>query len=529
MYNINNNKRNKVGLGFFGIIAFFAMIYSFIIIFPLFSSYFHDDDIWNFDDVVALKSKPFGYLHHAFVGVWWRPLAFFVMSYPYFIFGLNPQAFHWMGWVIHLISALTILLFTRRCFSLRPALISFALYMISPLAVSSVGFVTDTIQDEISTILVFLSFFFSFSREKTLKDGPYFLPAFLWGVALLFKELVLGVLPTLILLDWFLFPKNKFTRRIMRLSPYVLALLLIPLRFLFVESYLSNFSSPLFSTYGPFIDIQNMSWSIILAFAPIVLQKSQTLLNELLLLIPILLIIAVFAFSGQQRSKIIFLLVVFVGMSFALIPAGMYLALGYWLHQWIRMPILVAIAVIMLALICEGIISRVKSYILSLGISSSLIFCYVFLSTVMIDEVKKEMNRFDEITLVRYDALFKTVKSMPPGSLVYIANIKTIPINLINDIVSKRGIQVTLLLKAAPDLKVLHNRNFLTNHVKLIFGNEQNYYIKENYDLSKLDYQVMSNKEFTGYLRALAQDPCVHIVMFDSFSKWKDVTGDYRN
>jgi len=522
---------SRAYMGLFWVLAVLATIYFFITVLPLFNTYFIADDIFTLDDSPPVREHPFSFLSVTFMDMWWRPLMFGITSYFYLLVGLNPVAFHWFGLILHLGGSFSLFFFIKRLFNVRSALIAYILYMISPVMVGSVGFVTDMIEDELAAIFVFLALGFAIPKAaRKVMKRPYYFSSIFMVCAALCKESALGIMPAIFYLDWINYPVDAFGKRIQRLLPYGSLMLIFPLRLMFVGFNVLYSSST--TVFGSNFSFLNILWTMILAFFPIMLQSSQQILNWFLALVPLSFVIVAFILSDGRRNKMLFLTIALAGALSVLSSIALYHAYGagnVWLYQWIRMPTLVGIAACIIALICEEVMNRAKRAVVAVSfVSLFLIGFYGVPAHFMIEAESDELRQLSDINIAKHKKLIDLINSFPPESKVYLLQKKLFPMNIINDAVRKKGTEVIILVRAYPHMSLLHNPDPINKYTKLIFPDETSSYIQKHYKLKPGTYYIMTDEQLFNFVKSLARDPKVRIVNNDENLVWQDVTERFK-
>ena len=200
------------------------MILCIFIYYPLHSAGFlHFDDSWSIYDNPYVQSVNFLSSFRFTYYTDYTPVTTFYFSLVNKIFGLDPFYFHLLNLNIHLINGILIFMLGRKVFKfdLLPAYFFTVVFLIHPMHVESVAWITET-KDVLSVFLLLLSWL-AFYRFMTFKPHRYFF----YGVSLILFFLSLGsktisvTFPLLLGLCYFVYHRYKFSKQfIIQIIPF---------------------------------------------------------------------------------------------------------------------------------------------------------------------------------------------------------------------------------------------------------------------------------------------------------------------
>lgn len=192
---------------------------------PLIRSFSHVADIFRSE------------LHFGTLTNYYRPLQTLSFMADYFLFGLRPFGYHLTNLLLHLLAGILLFLFlgqlTKNNFlSLAASL----LFLVHPIQTETVDYISGR-ADSLVAIFIFASLIGYLRFLKSLDQKGYRWSLLFFILALLSKENAV-MLPVVVLgLD--LFARQKDPKRILRLAPFFIILLV----YVFLRMSILNFSS----------------------------------------------------------------------------------------------------------------------------------------------------------------------------------------------------------------------------------------------------------------------------------------------
>jgi hypothetical protein len=410
---IRNTLRSN--LSYYFLVASLATIYILIILSPIFQFSFNEDDFVMLELGAILKHNPWGFIFFTYCG-WWRPLGFSGSAFMYQLFGLNPFPYHVAGFFIHLITAILVVIIARRLFDLRTGLIAYIFYITSTLGVSSVGFISNSYQDELGAAFIILAMLSSIriSGNSSRRRGPYFAATLFLFLSAACKESWIAYIPVAIYIDIWNYRRSSFWQRLMRIIPLLIVFGMFYFRARFGGSL--SWEGPLFyfkRTFG----LDNLLWGATLPFLPFGVAYDAFLVQGFWdwsrIFVPITIFGLAWFLKKDGRWKIGFLLVTFI--SFLLILASSFLNNEFW--EWYHLPIPLTVAVILMAIPIEMFLKRfstIWAYLMVLLFLAG----YSYLQFFMIRDNMKDCWEKTRAVKVHLNSFQSCASKIKPGSML---------------------------------------------------------------------------------------------------------------
>jgi len=388
-----------------------AIAFAFFLVFPLFTSFFIDDDLIFLGLGAQLKSEPLSFLTFTYGG-WWRPLGFSFTAFLYLIFGFHPFPFHLTSFIAHLLAGFVIYLLAGRLFEHRMGLVAAALFIISPSIMPIMGYVSFAWLDELATTLILLALYIALCPPLRLdKNFTHFLfPGLLMLLASFCKESWVGFLPAFLFIDLKLFVKSTIVKRLVRLLPIGLPALFLPLRFL-IPGIDAPIDVPI--TYAnTFFSIENLTSGLVLPFLANPFGDEYPITIFILLVLPTL---AFFFFYRSLRDWHRFLILATSFILSGILLAFSYLGNNYW--GWLHLTPLVALASILISYIIVKGFRLKKVWLYPVIVAYLGVFLYgVFQSSVTSREVLLD---YAQKYKAQYQSFAKLIGNLPEDAHIF--------------------------------------------------------------------------------------------------------------
>jgi len=356
--------------------AFLSMLYALIMVLPLFGAYFFWEDLNIFNLGVQMRSNPLAPFTFDYLG-WWRPLGFGLPGLMYLIFDLWRLPHHIIGFLIHLLTAVSVAYLIKRMFSTSAALLTYILYMTSPIVVCTTGFVVIGYEDALATSLIMIALARQLRGKNAdkLVEHPYWFPSMLFLFAALCKETWIAFIPVTIIFDFINYPISPFNKRIKRIAVFILPFVAILLRvtilgYTYVIKEQSKYLNIIFS-------FENVLKVATVPFLPDHIPNDifqEVLpLSWLRLFVPILIIAFAFILAQKERKVGVIALMVAYVCLVPIIACGLFE--GHFIGWQHLPPIYVigsAFIALLLTLLTEKSHKGILTWIMSLLVIASI-------------------------------------------------------------------------------------------------------------------------------------------------------------
>jgi hypothetical protein len=458
---IEATKKDNTILWLLGLAAIASVVFDFIKLLPLFNTYFIRDDFLFMDLGAFMRQQdPLAFLTATCIG-WWRPIALLLPALGYLIFGFNPLPFHIMAYIIHLLTALLLILLCRKLFDLKIGLMAFIIYVVSPISFGDVGWMLGAMEDETATFFFFLALYTQLRLKSDEHKGPYYLPAFFVVLSSFCKITWLGLMPVLLFMDWVNYPKSAFGQRIVRCLPFLVIIPILFLNILFIG--FDHLRGGIIPSYLEFFTARNLVVGSFLSFIPFDLYAYIKDHYLLMSLIPIaVFLLALLSSKGKMR-------VAAMGVAYLGTLAIMGLTpiqnepLG-WIMGWRHLAPLVGFAAILIALTLSGLMDRLKwrliSWLLPIVLMAALIWSGLPMKNTLRSDMETEADRYRD--MMRSYVLL--CRNFEPKSEIYIIAKKPLPVHLLADLASSDH-QVKMLYVKKEGSRLAHNYDTRSSHV----------------------------------------------------------------
>jgi hypothetical protein len=468
-------KQDKAIFWLLGLAAATAMVFDFIKLLPLFNAFFIRDDYLFLDLGAFMRQQdPLAFLTATCIG-WWRPIALLLPALIYLLFGFNPLPFHITAYIIHLLTALLLILLCRKFFNLRVGLLAFIIYMTSPISFGDVGWMLGAMEDETATFFFFLALFTQLRLQPQEHRGPYYIPALFLVLGSFCKITWLGIIPVLLFMDWVNYPQSSLGQRIIRFLPFLIFIPTLFLNFLFIGfDYLGGSFIPSFTQ---FFTARNLIFGSFISFIPLDLFTHNNIYNLFLCFVPIIFLALAMLF-GNIKRRVAAICVAYLG-TLAILgltqiqndPVG-------WIMGWRHLAPLVGFAAVLIALTLGGLMDKlgwgVAGWMLPIALLAALVWSGLPMKKVLRGEVEKEGQDYRQIMRD-----FKVLcRSLPPKSEVYILAKKPLAVNLLADLAGSDHPLAMLFVKSE-GLTLMHNYDYRSKHMILKDKREMAFLIED--------------------------------------------------
>ena len=173
-----------------------------------------DDDLYVYENAYVQSGLNWNSIGQAFsselmeTGGHWHPLTWLSLMLDYQIFGLNPQGYHLINLLFHVMNTvLLFLIFRRMTKTLWPSAFVACLFAIHPLHVESVAWITER-KDVLSTFfwMLTLGAYSYYVEDRGLRR--YFFVLLFFALGLMAKPMLITLPFVLLLLDYW--PLQRF-------------------------------------------------------------------------------------------------------------------------------------------------------------------------------------------------------------------------------------------------------------------------------------------------------------------------------
>ena len=488
------NDKDRIILWILGIAAFAAVIFDFLKLLPLFNAFFIRDD-YQFLDLGAFmrQQDPLAFLTATCVN-WWRPIALLIPALVYLVFGLTPLPFHIVAYIIHIFSGLMLILLCRKMFDLKVGLIAFTIYIASPISFSNVGWMLGAMEDETATFFYFIALLTQIRTKDTDSKRPYFLPVIMIVLGSFCKITWLGMIPSLLFMDWANYPNSKLVERTKRFLPFFIFLLPVAFNIFIAGSYSSN----IYLNYNSNFNMRNFIEGAFLSFIPSNVSYYITNWYQILIIIPIMFFLLALGFSKIKRR------VVAIGIAYL----GMLTILGFsqiqkdplgWIMGWRHLTPLVGFAAILIAVTLTGLDGKLHLRYVGWLISIILVGILIWVGLPMKNDLQEEVQRIAQHYRLMTRSFIVLCRSLPNGTEIVIVGKKPFPVCLLADLAGDH--RLSMLYTKRRNLEFIHN-----------------YYLR-----SKLI--ILETKENMGViLDGLLLRADIRLISTDEAGVWVDIT-----
>jgi 4-amino-4-deoxy-L-arabinose transferase-like glycosyltransferase len=457
-----------------GCIALAATVINVVQLAPLFGTFFIHDDFEILRQGPHLRSDV-SYIFTWHYKSFWRPLGFGLTGIVYLFAGFNTVPYHVLGYLVHLATALAVLLLGKKLFDIRVGLVAYIFYILSPVSFCAPGFVSSTFQDELAAGLLALTLALVIRPAAEGERRPYWGGAIAFLAAALCKESWVFFYPALLAADWANYPRSTLWSRIHRLLPLLAVLVMLPLR-IAVVGY-APIAEVAAYDMSCFLNLQNLWLGLGQTFLPLEITVAQGWEYSVQIVLTVGFLVTPWLVIKEKRK----LVAIYVALLFLWFITTVSAQMNGF-RGWIHLQTVAAFASVIVAVAVARLLA-LRSKLVGCGVAGALIVGLNLWGngqTANLVQITEEKSDYYRVTFTSFR---EQISRLPAGAHIYMLG--GLAPELVQDALLPSGMNYTQVLFRRPDEPqiaecgtIAGTPAFLQNELAGVIGREETHILQ---------------------------------------------------